>query len=158
MTDHLPPKIIPGERWVPIKGYSDYEVSSEGRIRRLTPPSHKRLASTPHDKRLYPYILRGSSMPSDYRRVRLSRPGGSPRNLLYIHRLVAQHFLPPVGEMELDRVGHHNGERGDNRAANLYWLPNVALINELLDASKPDYDDSTDFAFTYVDPPTDTPE
>lgn len=91
--------------WKPISGYEGlYDISDEGKVRRLKSywcQSRRRLAG----ERTGRYV-----------RVRLcNRVGDGQRFLL--HRLVYQYFIGPIPDGLT--VNHKNGNRKDNRAANL---------------------------------------
>ncbi|MDO8800093.1 NUMOD4 motif-containing HNH endonuclease [Phenylobacterium sp.] len=88
------------ERWRPIPGWP-YEVSSEGRVRRVG---------------CEPLIPRSNG--KGYIRVTLCDRGAQKEE--YVHRLVcaAFHGPPPTPEHEVD---HENDERGCNRESNLSW-------------------------------------
>lgn len=95
------------EEWKPCVGFSDYEVSSHGRIRRCV------------DSRKYKagYVLSERMHSKGYVQVSLS-DGGKPRYRL-VHRLVAEAFLgeqPPGCE-----VAHWDGDKRNNVVGNLRW-------------------------------------
>jgi hypothetical protein len=97
------------EIWKPVPGYSDYEVSSHGRVRRCEavgrwPAGH---------------ALRPGQSRSGHLYVMLTGPDRRARKQ-FVHRLVAKAFLgaPPFeGAMVL----HHDDHPTNNRPANLYW-------------------------------------
>lgn len=94
------------EEWKEIKGFEGrYEVSSLGRIRSIPPMSKKiRIRKNFVDKDGYEGCLLRS--PNKY-------------NTKKVHRLVAEAFIPnPDAKHE---VNHKNGNKKDNRAANLEW-------------------------------------
>jgi hypothetical protein len=93
------------ERWLPVKGYEGvYSVSDLGRVRRDAP---NRNGKPPMCS--YGYNVNG------YRQIMIRKV------CHYLHRLVAQAFLgdPPTPRHE---VNHKNGNRTDNRVANLEWV------------------------------------
>lgn len=92
------------EHWLPIEGYSLYEVSSMGRIRNKN--SERILQTSIHPR-------------TKLEMVRLSGPNG-PRTF-NVHRLVAEHFIGP-GEKGF-APNFRNGNRNDNSAENLEWIP-----------------------------------
>ena len=103
------------EQWRDIAGYEGkYLVSSEGRIKsvdRVTRYSDGRTALIP-GKALKPFHNHG------YLRVNLSRE--NKRKNMLVHRIVAEAFVPnPNGKPE---VNHINGDKTDNKAANLEWV------------------------------------
>ena len=90
------------ERWKPIKGYEGlYEVSSEGRVRNLIKGNYLALKN-----------LNG------YQRVGLCIH--SKQKWFFVHRLVAQTFIPKPEEKP--EVDHINCNRCDNRVENLRWV------------------------------------
>ena len=89
------------ERWMKIKGYENYSVSSEGRVR--------------NDKR--GRLLNGRCDRNGYMRVYIR--AGSERKYMYVHRLVALHFIPNPDN--LPQVNHLNEIKTDNRVENLEW-------------------------------------
>lgn len=95
--------VEPTERWAVIDECPDYEVSDQGRVRRV---DNHRLVSTGGRSRGYP--LAGLSRPDG---VRVGRT---------VHRLVAKAFVP--GYAPGLQVNHINGVKTDNRAVNLEWV------------------------------------
>lgn len=100
------------EIWVDIQGYENkYQISNKGRVKSLylinrqTKISREKMLS-------YGYNLQG------YPFVRLSKDGKSSKNL-YIHKLVAKHFIPNPNNYPV--VNHKNGIKTDNRVDNLEW-------------------------------------
>lgn len=97
------------ERWVPVVGFPDYEVSDHGQVRRSKPSLRN------HSPRQL--VLRESA--DGYVRVSLSRDARDRTKL--VHRLVLEAFVGPCPDG--DEADHVNGRRSDNSIANLRWLP-----------------------------------
>lgn len=100
--------------WRPIPGYSLFEASEEGQIRRV---AYK--AGTKGPNHPLPHVLAGWINNRGYPYVNVSKDGGGyqPKQ---VHRLVLMAFkgLPPEGKP----LGCHiDGDRTNNRADNLYW-------------------------------------
>jgi hypothetical protein len=97
------------EEWRPVVGYErDYEVSSQGRVRRLSGgqgATAGRLHKLTPNAGGYPHVTLWAGGRSKTHRV---------------HRLVARAFLgePPEGYA----VNHRNGIKVDNRPENLEWV------------------------------------
>lgn len=90
------------EEWQKITSFSNYSVSSDGRIR--------------NDK-----TARFLSMPLDnygYPSVHLTQNGNE--RVVRVHRLVMESFSPPVDKNK-KQVNHINGIKSDNRKVNLEW-------------------------------------
>ncbi len=111
------------EVWKPIKGYEGiYEVSSYGRVRSLT-----RSISLRNRHGEYVRVEKGRIMAqklqnTDRLQVSLRKVvnGKLTRKTCYVHRLVAQAFIPnPDG---LETVNHKNEDHHDNRVENLEWM------------------------------------
>ncbi len=93
------------ESWRPVVGNDAYEVSDLGAVRRATPGPKTHVGR----------ILRPIKMTIGYLQYRLMFPKSVQRPC-YAHRLVAEAFIGPIGELE---VNHKNGVRDDNRLGNL---------------------------------------
>lgn len=90
------------EIWKEIKGYEGlYEVSSEGRVRRLIKGNYLTFKNS-----------------NGYQRVGLCIH--SKQKWFLVHRLVAQTFIPNPDEKP--EVDHINCDRCDNRVENLRWV------------------------------------
>lgn len=93
------------EVWKAVEGFPNYEVSNQGRVRRLY-------------KTQPPKILKPCFCQGDYYQVGLRKD--SKRNSTLIHRLVAKAFLPLVKDKI--EINHINHIRTDNRVENLEWV------------------------------------
>lgn len=91
------------ERWSTIKGFPGYSVSSLGRVRSSLGAGAKILAQADH--------------PNGYRQVTLRSAGQSYAKL--VHALVLGTFVRCRQDGE--EVRHRNGDKADNRIANLSW-------------------------------------
>lgn len=90
------------EIWKPIINYeTKYMVSNEGRIK----SNYTNL------------ILKPIMMNTGYYRVSLCK--NKIKKSFYIHRLVAQHFIP--NENNYNEINHINGIKSDNKVDNLEW-------------------------------------
>lgn len=103
------------EYWKDIRGYEGaYQISSLGRVRRLKVVHRGRFR--------YPIeVVLNCSTNGRYPNVTL---GGRNGKRLFIHRLVALHFIPiPEHHEGVERleVDHINGIPTDNRVENLRW-------------------------------------
>lgn len=102
------------EKWVPITGFEGiYEVSSFGQVRscdRLLKnrSGHRFLKG----EKLKQYLSFGS-----YYAVQLRK--NCSKKAIYVHRLVASHFVPDSVENPI--VNHKDGNRRNNHFLNLEW-------------------------------------
>jgi hypothetical protein len=103
--------------WRVIQGFSSYEVSSNGQVRRAT--EGKTCAG-----KIIPvgYILSPKRAAKGYLVYALIGDDRKVKHLLS-HRLVALAFIGPC-PMRGYIVCHKNGEPGDNRVENLKWASN----------------------------------
>lgn len=91
------------EQWKTIKGYSEYEVSNRGRIRKLD------------GQELKQYI----NCKTGYVSVWLKSDAGESRMFL-THRVVAEAFIPNPDNLE--QVDHKDADKTNNTVANLRWV------------------------------------
>jgi hypothetical protein len=91
------------EEWRPIPGFEHLgEISDLGRVRSRLGLIRKTIVSN-----------------TGYIRVGLKKIGGKNTNMVTVHRLVALAFCE--GYQDGYTVNHINGDKLDNRAANLEW-------------------------------------
>ena len=112
------------EVWVPIEGFPGYDVSNQGRVRSWNPyPWNAPKPATPR-------MVAQSDNGHGYLQVGLTRDGIHYKR--YVHRLVAEHFLPkPDGDVE---VLHGPNGQADNSVSNLRWDTHVQNQQELGEA------------------------
>lgn len=99
---YFPEPDLPGEKWMQIEKYKNYEVSSEGRIKNKTSLQI-----------LSPIHING------YQCVSLSEKGKGLFKQHLIHRLVVQTF---VGNDDQRIINHIDGNKKNNRLENLEWV------------------------------------
>lgn len=102
-----------GEQWKPIEWAGGwYEVSCRGRVRSV----ERFVTCSDGRRRRYRGRLIATDLNSNgYERVALSCANGRCR--VFVHRLVADHFLEP--DPDRPQINHVNGDKLDNRAENL---------------------------------------
>ena len=105
--------------WRDIPGWPDYEVSSEGHVRRKTPGRR-----TYPGKVLKPLLNKSTG----YFAVCLSGQGRLQR--IDIHRLVALTFLGPQPSPS-HLVAHNDGVRTNNCVANLRWATQQENLSDM---------------------------
>lgn len=103
------------EIWMDIEGFPNYEVSDLGRIKVKEYSLNNR---TFKEKLLKPQTNKRSG----YIQIMLT-DDNNQRKLKYLHRLVANAFLPK--DDEITTVTHKDGDKTNNKASNLeYGKPN----------------------------------
>lgn len=102
------------EKFVPVKGFENYEVSNLGRVKRVPCEVIYRNGTVARypEKILKPDNVKG------YLRVTLSKDNNQKR--FTVHRLVAKHFIPNRGDKKY--VNHKDGNKSNNSAHNLEWV------------------------------------
>lgn len=99
--------------WRSVKGYEGiYEVSNDGRVRRIAGWSNK------NNGYRYPTGELKQNNVHGYMRVALYKKGVPTR--YSVHRLVASAFLKNPNN--LPQVNHKDGNKGNNNVKNLEWV------------------------------------
>lgn len=104
-------------QWLPVKGYEKlYEVSDTGEVRSVD----RILPVTNQTERLVKgrVLLQAMNKQVQYKQVSLWK--NNKGTSYYIHRLVAEAFIPnPEGKSE---VNHIDGNKQNNHVSNLEWV------------------------------------
>lgn len=108
------------EKWLPIEGWPEYEVSNFGQVRSLK-------------KKGVPRILRQVKRPNGYPCIMLWDSVSKKGKTLYVHRLVATAFVS--GDKSL-QVGHLDGSRDNNVFSNLKWQSQRENIQQAINDGK----------------------
>ncbi len=92
------------EVWVNVNGFGGkYQISNHGRVKRIF--------------KTIPPKLRKGYIWTGYHKINLHKDGN---NYFYIHRLVAEHFIPnPSSKKE---VNHKDLNKDNNHVSNLEWV------------------------------------
>jgi hypothetical protein len=111
---HVEP--LPGEEWLPIKGYEGYyRISNKGRIL-----SERRILVRNNGVKQFckeQLLQTRSLINSGYHAVNLIKDKRFKRCL--VHRLVAEHFIDNPDNLE--QVNHKDEDKLNNSAENLEW-------------------------------------
>lgn len=102
------------EVWKDIEGFEGlYQVSNLGRVKSLEKKVRPNRGSYVHKER----IMTSNCTTHRYRRIILKHNG--KKTCRYIHRLVAQAFIP--NPENKPQINHKNGDRYFNHVSNLEW-------------------------------------
>jgi hypothetical protein len=116
------------EIWRPVVGFSEYEVSNRGRVRRTTDKGRWRSG----------HILRPGQAYSGHLYVMLTDEFGRAKKQ-FVHRLVATTFVGPAPYQDA-LVLHHDDDPAHNTPANLYWGDRVQNVRDArLNRKRPEY-------------------
>lgn len=103
------------EVWKDVKGFEGmYQVSNLGRIKSL---EREVITKKGYAIKVNESILKGSKDTKGYLQVEFKKDG--KRIIRFIHRIVAEAFIPNVEHKE--QVNHKNGNKLDNYVGNLEW-------------------------------------
>jgi hypothetical protein len=108
------------EAWRPVEGFSNYEVSNLGRVR-------KAYSSSTY---LSGYVLKTVTDPKGYVYVRLYK---RRQYNFFVHRLVAAAFIgmPPAADYQ---VNHKDGDKSNNQPHNLEWVTRAENMRHAVEA------------------------
>ena len=105
------------EEWKDIKGFEGfYQVSNEGRIRSLDRIDTRKNGDKIHYKGK---IIKQAENSKGYKRVCLKKNNNS--SVVFVHRLVAFHFVKNQDESKNTIVNHLDSNFRNNKADNLEW-------------------------------------
>lgn len=97
-----------------IVDYDGYFISDEGKVFCNLGKGNRRLGKTTELYEIKPRLAKNG-----YTRVYCRQTSTEKRKDLYIHRLVAEYFIPNPNNKKY--INHKNCIRTDNRATNLEW-------------------------------------
>lgn len=110
---------IKQESWKNIKGYETfYKISNLGRVKSLAKTITRKDGEV---KNLSEKIIKPFLTKKGYKQIVLTKDGAKKKH--YIHRLVAQAFIPNPNN--LPEVNHINENKLDNDVVNLEWLSKI---------------------------------
>ena len=109
------------EVWKSVPGFSDYQVSSNGRVKRI-----KNHLGQDIDR-----PMARTLNPNGYYKMLLHQKGkGATR---YVHEMVANAFHgAPKGDR--NQINHKNGNKQNNKASNLEWTTRSENMKHAYDA------------------------
>ncbi len=101
------------ERWLPVPGHENYEVSDRGRVRRSKPGRGTQVGR----------VLRQRANRDGYFYVRLSGGSRGKVSHVYVHRMVAIAFLPQPSFLDGNLEAHHKkSDLSNNALDNIEWV------------------------------------
>lgn len=123
------------EIWKEIEGYPYYMVSNLGRVKRLAYEKIDSLGRHNHNSEL---IMKPVDNGTGYMQVKITKDvfakredKKDTRDTKYIHRLVAEAFIPNPNNLE--DVNHKDHNRANNCVDNLEWLSSIDNQHEMFD-------------------------
>ena len=112
---------LPGERWLPISEFPDYDISSAGRVASRRRGVPRLLAPRPAA------AAKPGNLPYLY--VALYGPGRADRS---VHSLVLTTFVGPRPHSDSE-ARHLNSDPQDNRLENLAWGTKAENLQDKID-------------------------
>lgn len=106
----------------PIKDFDGYFISDDGKVYCNLGKGNRR-----NNKFISPYEIKPRLTRTGYVRVCCRQMSTNICKDLYIHRLVAEYFIPNPENKKI--VNHKNCKRNDNRVENLEWCSTKENIN-----------------------------
>lgn len=107
------------EVWKDVKGYEGlYQISNFGNVKSFIGYDHSKKKYVKREKILTPSI-------GEYKKVQLFK--NKKRSTYYIHRLVAQSFVPNPNNYRI--VNHKDENKYNNYADNLEWCTHQENMN-----------------------------
>ena len=110
-----------------ISDFKGYFISDDGKVYCNLGRGNRRKT----DRTVPMYEIKGRPTKNGYLRVYMRNETTNKRVDKYIHRLVAQHFIPNPEQKAC--VNHKNCDRTDNRAVNLEWVSHKENNEQTLD-------------------------
>lgn len=117
------------EIWKPVKGFERYfEISNLGRIKR----TYATLITPSCKKEIYKGNILKTNIDRGYEKINLSVDG--KRTLKYIHRLVAEAFIPNPHNYK--EVNHKDNNPSNNCVDNLEWCNREQNLSQMIKHQK----------------------
>lgn len=114
------------EIWKPVKDFEEYyEISNLGRLKRKTIFRY----CWGHVKKFKVDRIIKPTLDKGYLKIVLSI-GGKNRKIKYIHRLVAEAFLPNPNDFK--EINHIDNDRSNNRVDNLEWCDRKHNLDHMI--------------------------
>ena len=109
----------------PIEGYTGYFISDDGIVYCNLGKGNRNKNNTVEMYQIKPRLTR-----NNYARIYAREDSTNKRKDLYIHRIVAEHFIP--NPQNKNYVNHKNCIRTDNRVENLEWVTSKENYNQTI--------------------------
>ena len=109
----------------PIEGYTGYFISDDGIVYCNLGKGNINKNNTVEMYQIKPRLTR-----NNYARIYAREDSTNKRKDLYIHRVVAEHFIPNPQNKKY--VNHKNCIRTDNRVENLEWVTSKENYNQTI--------------------------
>lgn len=123
---------LPNEIWRDIKGYNElYQISNFGRVKSKTTLVYKQSNGVSKKPTFYSKKAKIVAITDNGRGYKISSLSKNGRKNHYIHRLVAEAFIPNPDKKP--QVNHINGIKSDNRVENLEWVSCLENLHHALD-------------------------